>query len=254
MKILLSPAKSINTDFTVPTFNFSEPQFAGESLYLVNKLSKFSVKKIEKLMDVNSAIAALNVDRYAQFKLGNRPEEQIKPAVFIFTGEVYRGLDIASLDEKYYEKAQKSLRILSGLYGLLKPFDLIYPYRLEMGTSWAVTPKKKNLYQFWSDKLALALKSEMQSDEIIVNLASNEYFKAIQKKIIAQRIITPTFKEYKNGKYAAVMMFAKHARGKMARFLIENELDSIEDLKHYQLDGYRFHKELSSENEWVFTR
>jgi cytoplasmic iron level regulating protein YaaA (DUF328/UPF0246 family) len=254
MKILLSPAKSIDTNINNPNFQFSFPVFHQEAELLAQKLGKLPAKKIMALMDVSEAIANLNVERYQNFVLSSEPTEQNKPAAFIFTGEVYRGLDIKTLPEKHWDSAQKNIRILSGLYGILKPFDLIYPYRLEMGTSWQITPKTKNIYAFWGEKVAKQLVSEMDKNEVIINLASNEYFKVLPKNSIKQRIITPVFKEFKGDKYSTVMMYAKHARGAMARYIVVNQIENAEDLKLYDVDGYRFQENLSSENEWVFTR
>lgn len=254
MKILLSPAKSIDTNITTPNATFSFPVFHKEAKLLAQKLAKLSKKKIVALMDVSEAIASLNVERYQNFQLTTTPTEQNQAAAFIFTGEVYRGLDIKSLPETHWESAQKNIRILSGLYGILKPFDLIYPYRLEMGTSWQITPKTKNLYSFWGEKVAKQLGSEMDKNEVIINLASNEYFKVLPKKNIKQQIITPVFKEFKGDKYNTVMIYAKHARGAMARYIVENQINDPERLKRYDVDGYRFQENLSSENEWVFTR
>lgn len=254
MKILLSPAKSIDTSVELPNTNFSFPVFTKEASGLVSKLSKLNVKKIMDLMHVSEQIAELNVERYQNFNLSENPTELNKPAAFIFTGEVYKGLDIASLSAESLANAQNQIRILSGLYGLLKPLDLIYPYRLEMGTSWQITPKTKNLYQFWGNKIANALHAELDENEVIINLASNEYFKAIPKNSIKNKIVTPIFKEFKAGKYSIVMMYAKHARGAMARYIVENNLNDIEALKNYQMDGYRFHETMSDELNWVFTR
>lgn len=254
MKILLSPAKSIDMSVEIPSTKFSNPIFSKEAISLANKLAKMNTKKIMALMDVSETIASLNVERYQNFNLSENSSALIKPAAFIFTGEVYRGLDIASLDTEKLERAQNSIRILSGLYGLLKPLDLIYPYRLEMGTSWEITPKTKNLYQYWNTKIALALQDELKEDEVVVNLASNEYFKAIPKNEIKNPIITPVFKEYKAGKFSTIMMYAKHARGAMARYIVENNINNIDELKNYNVDGYRFHEALSNEKEWVFTR
>ena len=175
-------------------------------------------------------------------------------AGFAFSGEVYRGLDLASLNSEELEIATKSLRILSGMYGILKPNDLIYPYRLEMGTRFSPIEEQKNLYEFWKDKIAKTLKKELEKEEVIVNLASNEYFKAVDIQQIKNRIITPVFKEFKNGKFSIVMMYAKHARGAMARYLIQNQISNIEELKLYNIDGYSFDANQSTENEWVFVR
>jgi uncharacterized protein len=254
MKILLSPAKSIDTSIQVPDFEYTFPSFHKEAELLAGKLSKLSEKRIMALMSVSVQIAQLNVDRFQKFELSRGITEDNKPASFIFTGEVYKGLNMATLGQEFYHEAQNKMRILSGLYGVLKPFDLIYPYRLEMGTSWQISPKTKNLYAFWGDKVAKHLSSEMSENEIIINLASHEYFKVLPKSSIKQRIITPTFKDFKGDKYSTVMMYAKHARGAMARYIIENKIEDAEALKLYDIDGYRYHEDLSTEHEWVFTR
>jgi uncharacterized protein len=254
MKILLSPAKSIDTNVHVAEFAYTFPSFHKEAEFLASKLAQLSEKKIMELMSVSLQIAQLNVNRYQKFQLTHTITKDNKPAAFIFTGEVYRGLDISTLKHELYHEAQNKIRILSGLYGILKPFDLIYPYRLEMGTSWQISPKTKNLYAFWGDKVARELSSEMRENETVINLASNEYFKVLPKNSIQQRIITPTFKEFKGDKYATVMMYAKHARGAMSRYIIENKIEDAEDLKLYNVDGYRYHEGLSTEHEWVFTR
>ncbi len=254
MKILLSPAKSIDTTVAVPEFPYSFPLFSKEAESLAQKLAKMNTKKLMQLMEVSESIALLNVDRYQNFELIDTISENNKPAAVIFTGEVYRGLDIATLTNSELTQAQEKIRILSGLYGLLKPMDLIYPYRLEMGTAWAITPKTKNLYQFWGNKIAQALSKELSKDDVVINLASHEYFKVLPKGGIKNRIITPVFKEFKGGKYSTVMMYAKHARGVMARYIIQSNLESADALKSYNIGGYQFHEALSSENEWVFTR
>ena len=254
MKILISPAKSINENCAFPNTSFSEPQFAKESKSLVSKLKKFKSKDLMELMHVSKDIAELNVNRFKSWKLAAEPTEQVKPAAFLFTGEVYRGLDMAGLNEETLGRAQENLRILSGLYGLLKPLDLIFPYRLEMGTKWEISDKASNLYQFWGDKLTKNLLKETEKNETIVNLASTEYSKAIQWKKVKQPVITPVFKEFKNGEYKIVMMYAKHQRGKMARWILERDTQHADDLKLYQEDGYQFSEPLSSANEWVFVR
>lgn len=254
MKILLSPAKSIDTSVEVNYTSFTFPVFHEEASLLAGKLAKLSEKKIMALMSVSPQIAQLNAERYKNFRLLKEVTEDNKAAAFIFTGEVYKGLNILNLDKQYYHAAQNKIRILSGLYGILKPFDLIYPYRLEMGTSWQITPKTKNLYAFWGDKVARELSAEMKENDVIINLASNEYFKVLPKNSIKQRIITPVFKEFKGDKYSTVMMYAKNARGTMARYIIENQIEDAEQLKLYDVDGYRFHENLSTENDWIFTR
>ncbi len=254
MKILISPAKSIDTTITTNVPFTTTATFLKEADGLMKKLSKFSVKKLSEMMHVSSDIAELNVNRNKQWQLPTELTEVIKPAVTVFTGEVYRGLDVQSFNEEDFNVANEQLRILSGLYGLLKPLDLMYPYRLEMGTKWEVSAKTKNLYAFWNNKLNKELTKEMVKDEVIVNLASTEYFKAIQPKSLKNRVVTPVFKEFKNGEYKIVMIFAKNARGKMANYIIKNRLTNVEDLKNYDKDGYRFDENLSTVDEWVFTR
>lgn len=252
MKILLSPAKSIQTE-GIQAEVFSEmPRFVSDSEKLVKKLKKLKPKAVAKLMDISMDLANLN---YSRFQLWSTElQKEWLPAAAIFTGEAYKGLNYNELSETNKQKAQERLRILSGLYGLLKPADLILPYRLEMGTPFQATPKETSLYSFWRPKLTKSLASELSSDEIIINLASAEYSKALDFKKLKNRVITPTFKEFKNGKFSTVMIFAKHARGSMSRYLIENNLEDIEQLKTYNVDNYEFNEAQSSENEWVFVR
>lgn len=256
MKILLSPAKSLdftNQSVEVPT---TTAVFLDEANVLIRKLQKLSSKKIGQLMHLSTDLADLNFERFQQWESPSVPSEHNKACVFAFFGEVYKGLDAQSLTESELERAQNQLRILSGLYGLLKPFDLLYPYRLEMGTKFQVMPTKKNLYAFWGDKIAKKLNEEMKStgEDTIINLASSEYFKAVDLKTLKARVITPVFKDFKNGEYKIVMMYAKHARGAMARYILQNEIQDPEMLKVYNVDGYTFNVNLSTENEWVFTR
>jgi cytoplasmic iron level regulating protein YaaA (DUF328/UPF0246 family) len=251
MKVLLSPAKSIDTSSIPNVKDSSVSSFLKESEQLVNKLKKFSVKKLESTMHISRDLAELNVERFSNWTLPLERTETIVPAAFAFNGEVYRGLDIQSLSEEELKNVQSTIRILSGMYGILKPLDLMYPYRLEMGTKWQITPKQKNLYQFWGSKLSKFLNAEMEKDEVLVNLASSEYFKAIDRKA---KVITPVFKEFKNGEYKIVMMYAKHARGAMARYIVQNSITKADDLKLYTVDGYSFDVNQSTEEEWVFTR
>lgn len=254
MKILISPAKSINESCAFPSKEFTQPVFAREAKQLVTKLKKFKPKQLMDLMHVSADIADLNVLRYKHWYLSEKPTEEVRPAGFLFTGEVYRGLDFASLSEKEMQLAQDQLRILSGMYGLLKPFDLIFPYRLEMGTKLEVNDKTKNLYTFWGDKLTKSLAKETGKDELIVNLASTEYAKAILWKTLKQPVVTPVFKEFKNGEYKVVMTYAKHARGTMTRYLIQGKCQVLDDLKIFNTDGYSFDEKLSTADELVFVR
>ncbi len=254
MKILLSPAKSIHQDKTFENLFSTEIVFKNETNSLVKKLQKLSVKKMEKLMHISSELALLNVQRYANWTEEINENTASFPAIYGFNGEVYKGFDADTLSENQSLYTQENVRILSGLYGILKPFDLIAPYRLEMGTKWNVTPKTKNLYQFWDKKITTYLNKELKENEPIINLASSEYFKAVDVKTLHSKVFTPVFKEFKNGDYKIIMMFAKHARGAMARFIVDNELENPEDLKLFSKDGYGFDANLSSETEWVFTR
>lgn len=253
MKILISPAKSIN-EKALKSSDSTIPIFQNEAQKIVKNLRKFKVDELKDLMSISEDLAQLNSKRYKNWKKSTSESEELIKAGFAFSGEVYRGLDISSLSNEEIEIANKDLRILSGMYGILKPCDLIYPYRLEMGTRFSPIEEQKNLYEFWKDKIAKTLKKDLEKEEVIVNLASNEYFKAIDTQQIKNRIITPVFKEFKNGKFSIVMMYAKHARGAMARYLIQNQLSNIEELKLYNIDGYSFDTNQSNENEWVFVR
>lgn len=254
MKIVISPAKSLDFEKEVKLSKFSTSAFEKESQQLINKLKKLSRTKLGELMKLSPQLVDLNYQRYIDWELPFTTKNA-KQAGFVFTGEVYKGLDFDTLSDKNIEKAQGKLRILSGLYGLLKPLDLIQPYRLEMGTRLDYNTKIKNLYQFWDNKITDALNKELKEDDgILVNLASNEYFKAINQKKIEGEVITCNFKENKNGDYKIVMMYAKNARGKMARFIIENDLKNTDELKTFDTDGYLFNPRLSNEKEFIFTR
>lgn len=254
MKVFLSPAKSLDFDQKISTPPPTQAPFLDEAAYLAKKLAKFSSKQLGDLMKLSPQLADLNFDRYQNWELPTSLGPNSQPAVTVFTGEVYKGLNAATFSQKEFEKAQDMLRILSGIYGILRPLDLMYPYRLEMGTRWAVTPKTKNLYAYWGDKLTDYINAEVSDDELIINLASNEYFKAINTKKLKGKLITPVFKELKGDQFKVVMMYAKHARGAMARALIQGDYTTSEDLKGYNVDGYSFNASLSNEKEFVFVR
>ena len=215
-------------------------------------MKKFSSKKLEKLFHVSPDIASLNYERFQQWEQPLEEKETIKPCVEVFNGEAYKGLNPLTLNESDLIYAQENLRILSGLYGVLKPLDLMYPYRLEMGTKWEIDAKNKNLYAFWTDKITKQLQSEKPA--FIINVASNEYCKAVDFKKLGIKTIVPVFKDFKNGEYKVIMMFAKHARGAMARYCIQNRIENPEQIKLFDIDGYTYNDLLSNENEWVFTR
>ena len=252
LKILLSPAKSIDTNAKClehPT----PPIFESEAEKLVLKLKKKTPKAISELMSISDNLAQINWSRFQNWAKMDSNENVMQP-IFCFTGEVYRGFDAGSLNNEEIEYAQKSIRILSGLYGLLKPLDGISPYRLEMGTKLPEGWKDKNLYQFWGDKLTNYIESEVAENDTIINLASKEYSKAVHLKRFSQPIITPIFKDYKNGKLKTIMMYAKKARGAMARYIVQHKIENLEDLKQYNVDSYMYDESLSNDSEWVFTR
>ncbi len=254
MKILSSPAKSLNYNSGIETPFHSRASFLEDADYLAKKLQKLSKKELQKLMQLSENLSDLNHQRYRDWTPPKNVSENIQPAITVFNGEVFKALDVATFSNEDFENAQKSFRILSGLYGILKPLDLMYPYRLEMGTKWNITTKIKNLYQYWGKQLSSFLNNEMEEGEVIVNLASNEYFKAIDQKILKARVITPVFKELKGDQFKIIMMYAKHARGAMARDIIQNQYQSVEDLKGYNIDGYSYNEGMSTENKWVFVR
>ncbi len=253
MKILLSPAKKINIEKTLNNVQSTSPIFIKEAEQLVKKLQKMSSKKIGELMHLSNDLANLNYERFQNWSNESKKNENNAYCAAAFDGEVYRGLSAETFSTKELEIAQDKVRILSGLYGILKPLDIIYPYRLEMGTKWEITPQTKNLYQFWGKKIAQNINEENE-DGIVINLASNEYFKAVDKKTLKGRIITPSFKEFKNGDYKTIMVYAKKARGMMARYIVKNNIENPEELKLFNVDGYQLDANQSDENNWVFTR
>ncbi len=252
MKIIISPAKSLDFESKVPTSLHTQPRFLEQSEKLNKKLKTLSRKKLSDLMSISDDLARLNYDRNQTWETPFTPENS-KQAIYAFTGEVFRGIDVNSLAEEKLPLLQERLRILSGLYGLLKPLDLMQPYRLEMGTRLKVG-RKDNLYKFWDDTVAKALNEELADDELLINLASFEYFKVIPKKVLKVPMITPVFKDLKNGQYKTIMTFAKKARGLMVRYIIDNNVKTIEELKGFDVENYRFSEEMSSGNDLVFTR
>ena len=252
MKIIISPAKSLDFESEVPTNLYTQPRFLEHSNKLAKKLKTLSKDKIGDLMSISEALSQLNYERNQTWETPFTIDNA-KQAIYSFTGAVFMGIDVNSLEEKKIPVLQERLRILSGLYGLLKPLDLIQPYRLEMGTRLKVG-KTENLYKFWDDTLADSLNQELKEGELLVNLASTEYFKALPKKVLKVPMITPVFKDFKNGQYKIVMTYAKKARGLMVRFIIDNNINTIEELKGFNADTYRFSEEMSSGNDLVFTR
>ncbi|WP_299012288.1 peroxide stress protein YaaA [uncultured Polaribacter sp.] len=252
MKIIISPAKSLDFETKVPTETYTQPRFLEQSSALNKKLRTLSKKKLSELMKISDDLSALNYERNQSWETPFT-KANAKQAIYSFTGAVFQGIDVNSLSEEKIAILQEKLRILSGLYGLLKPLDLIQPYRLEMGTRLKVG-KTENLYKFWNTDLADSLNEELTDNELLVNLASTEYFKALPKKTLKVPMITPVFKDFKNGEYKTIMTYAKMARGYMVRYIIENNAETIEDLKGFNIENYRFSEELSSGNDLVFTR
>ena len=257
MIVLLSPAKSLDFESPIPMEVSSDLRYAEETVYLVNKLKKISAKKLKSMMSISDDLAQLNAERYATWSYPFT-QENSRQAIYAFNGDVYQGLDSFSLDEREMDFAQKHLRILSGLYGILRPLDRIQAYRLEMGTSWAITPQKNNLYKYWKQTLTISVREELAETEalFILNLASQENAKALDLKSLNVPIISPEFKQEKGDKFQMISFFAKKARGLMARFAIENEVKSPEELLAFDYEGYHFNDSLSdiSTNKWVFTR
>lgn len=254
MITVISPAKSLDFEGPLATKQKSQPRFLDQSQQLIDQLKELAPQDIASLMKLSDKLATLNFDRYQTFSQPFTPDNA-RQALLAFRGDVYQGLDADTLNSTDFKYAQKHLRILSGLYGVLKPLDLIQPYRLEMGTKFE-NDSGKNLYEFWGDSLNQSLAKELskQQESVLVNLASNEYFKAVKAKSLDYRIITPTFKDWKNGQYKMISFFAKKARGLMARYIIQHQIDKPEALKDFNLEGYYFDKKSSSENDFVFLR
>ena len=252
MKIVLSPAKSLNFEKALPTPNFSASLFLKESQQVHKILKQKSPKELSELMDISVKLADLNWQRNQEWKTPFTIENA-RPAVFAFDGDVYTGLDVFSIPLEKLDVLQDRLRILSGLYGLLKPLDLMQAYRLEMGTKLPIGDSK-NLNEFWKPIITAALNKELKKDELFVNLASNEYFSAVDVKALKVPVITPEFKDYKNGKLKIISFFAKKARGLMVRYIVDTNAETIKDLKGFNYEGYQFDANLSQGNQLVFTR
>ena len=252
MKILLSPAKSLDFASKLPTEKNSSLCFEKEAEHLNSILKRKTPKDLSELMGVSSKIANLNFERNHEWSL---PFTNInaRQAVYAFSGDVYRGLDAYSIDPSKIDFMQDSVRIISGLYGILKPLDLIQAYRLEMGTKLSFD-SNKNLYDYWRKRITNQLNLELSENEPILNLASNEYFKAIDTKVIRSDVYSANFKQFKNGNYKTIAIFSKRARGMMTRYIIENNINEISSLKLFNLDGYFYNEDLSSAKDLVFCR
>ena len=252
MKLILSPAKSLDLESKVPTNESTESCFLAEAERLNKMLKKKSARSLSKLMSISPSLGQLNYERNQEWHLPFT-KDNARQAVYAFSGDVYRALDVYTLPQEKIEKLQDTVRIISGLYGVLKPLDLMQPYRLEMGTKMKVG-RNKNLYEFWRKKVTQAFNDELKDDELFLNLASNEYFKAIDRKVLKVPVITAVFKDFKNGEYKSIMTFAKLARGYMTRFIIDTNANTIEDIKKFNYEGYGYDNNMSTETELVFTR
>lgn len=253
MIAVLSPAKTLDFSSPLPlTLAEQKPVFLQKTTPIVQKMQTLSAEDLTRLMDVSQDLAQLNVQRYRNW---HAEEKNARPAIYVFKGDVYVGLQAETFNATQMNFAEKHLRILSGLYGILRPSDRIQPYRLEMGTKLSVGTAK-NLYEYWKNEVTDFLRQELaaQNTSVLLNLASQEYFKVVDTKKIGFPIIYLDFKDEKNGKYTTVGFFAKKARGMMARFIVENQLDNPEDVKSFAQEGYAFNAKLSDDVNWIFTR
>jgi len=254
MLVVISPAKSL--DFTTPATveGATQPALLEQSQQLVELLRKLAPHELAALMGISDKLAILNYDRYRQWR---RPftRDNAKPALLAFTGDVYTGLNARSFNGSDRHFAQRHLRILSGLYGVLRPLDLIQPYRLEMGTRLQ-NPRGGNLYQFWGETITAALNRQLAAigSSQLINLASNEYFKSVDTRMLTAAVITPVFKDWKSDRYKIISFFAKKARGLMSAYIVNNRLTEAQQLKDFAMAGYRYHESLSNVYQWVFCR
>ena len=254
MLLVVSPAKKLDFESPLATTKTSQSNLLDHSEILIERCIKLSPDQIASLMKLSDKLAGLNAARFGEW---SQPFtiDNARQAILAFNGDVYSGLDANSFSDKDFSFAQQHFRILSGLYGLLKPLDLMQAYRLEMGTRLD-NVRGNNLYQFWGDIITQELNKALaeQGDDVLINLASNEYFKVVNKKLLNASIITPQFKDWKNGQYKMISFFAKKARGLMARYIIQNQITNSEQLKNFDLAGYQYSSDLTQANEWVFTR
>ena len=252
MKLVISPAKSLDFETALPTAQSSQPIFLKESERVNKILKKKSAKGLSKLMSISDALGQLNYERNQEWQLPFN-SDNARQAIYAFNGDVYRGLDAYSIAEDKLDTLQNTVRILSGLYGVLKPLDLMQPYRLEMGTKLPIG-KNKNLYEFWKKNITKAINEELEEDELFLNLASNEYFKAIDTKSLKVPVIDVDFKDLSKGEYKTIGIFAKLARGLMTRYILDTNAKTIDDIKGFNYEGYGFSETMSKENKLVFTR
>lgn len=254
MLLLISPAKTLDFETPAPTAEYSQPDFLKESKLLISELRALAPHDISALMNISDKLGLLNFDRFAHWKTPFKPANA-KQAIFAFQGDVYTGMQADTFSEGDIQFAQQHLRILSGLYGLLRPLDLMQAYRLEMGTGFA-NSRGKNLYEFWGDTITKAVNKQLKElqSSVVINLASHEYFSAVKPNLLKAEIITPVFKDKKNGQYKIISFFAKKARGMMSAYIIQNRITDPEAIKQFDMAGYQFYPKLSSAHEWIFTR
>lgn len=255
MLALLSPSKTLDTESISHIQSHTQPELLEHSESLVSILRDYTVEHLQNVMNISSNLAELNAQRYKDWSLPFTTENA-KQAALMFQGDVYTGLDCAQFDEDDFVFAQTHLGILSGLYGFLRPLDLIRPYRLEMGLS-LITPKGKSIYDFWGDIITNTINEHLEansSNPVLINVCSREYFKVVKPKKLQARLININFKEHKNGQYRVVGYFAKKARGAFCHYMVKNRITDINDLKHFNLDRYQFSAKLSTEKDWVFYR
>jgi cytoplasmic iron level regulating protein YaaA (DUF328/UPF0246 family) len=253
MKFIVSPAKSLNLEDKLPTQKNSSPVFEDLAAQINRKLSRYTKDEIAELMNISDKLADLNYGRYQDFEEHHTPENS-RPAIYMFDGDVYSGIDAYSIPADKIDTLQNSLRILSGMYGILKPLDLIQPYRLEMGTKLPIE-SNNDLYELWKNKVTDQLNSELDEDELLINLASQEYFKAVDESQLKSKVISPVFKDFKNGKLKIISFYAKKARGSMVRYLLDMNIDTLDGLKGFDYDNYQYSEEHTlTETEPVFIR
>lgn len=253
MKIVVSPAKTLDFETKLPITRGTQPPFPETTAKINRKLGRMTKAEIGELMDISPKLSDLNYSRYKEFR-DEHTKENSRPAVYAFNGDVYTGLDAYTIPTEKLDRLQETLRILSGMYGILRPLDLIQPYRLEMGTSVGIE-RKENLYEVWRSKVTKYLNKELSEDELFINLASNEYFKVIDTGKLKVPVISPVFKDYKNGKLKIISFFAKKARGAMVRYIIDKEVKTLEDLNSFDYMNYGFSEnDTRLKHEPVFIR
>ncbi len=253
MKVVVSPAKSLDQESKLPTNRGTQPKFVAQAAKINRKLARMTKQEIAELMSISDKLADLNYTRYQEFE-EEHTKQNSRQAAYLFAGDVYTGLDAYTIPSEKIDLLQETLRILSGMYGILRPLDLIQPYRLEMGTKLSIE-RNNNLYEVWQEKVTGALNDELEEGELFINLASNEYFKAVNADKLKAEVISPVFKDFKNGKLKIISFYAKKARGSMARYIIDTNAKTLDDLKGFDYDGYSYsEKYTEKENEPVFVR